>query len=157
MNKNNSMNYWLIKSEPSTYSIDHLKKDKKTAWTGVRNYQARNTMRDLMQVGDLILFYHSTANPSGVAGIAKVASKPYADPTQFDKNSEYYDAKATKERPIWILIDVSFEKTFKNILALEEIKKHPKLKNMVLTQKGSRLSVQPVKKEEYQTILQMSI
>src|SRR6266516_4146075 len=101
------MNYWLIKSEGSCYSIDDLKKDKRTAWTGVRNYQARNFMRDGMKVGDLVLFYHSSSDPTGIYGIVKVTSKPYPDRTALDKKDMHYDPKSTEENPIWMLVDVA--------------------------------------------------
>jgi len=150
------MKYWLIKSEPSEFSITDLRKVKKTAWTGVRNYQARNFMRDAMQIGDIILFYHSNANPSGIVGVAKVASKPYADPTQFDTSSEYFDAKATAEKPIWMLVDVAFVQEFAEIISLEQIKDNPAFTDMVLIQKGSRLSVQPVSQTQFEKIVALS-
>lgn len=146
------MHHFLLKSEPDTYSIDDLKKDKKTPWSGVRNYQARNIMRDQMKLGDLVLFYHSSCSPPHVAGLGKVASHPYPDPSQFDSESDYFDPKSTPEAPRWILVDIAFVKKAKTILTLEKIKKDPKLKNMLVTKKGQRLSVQPVKKEEYQHI-----
>ena len=108
-------NYWLMKSEPNTYSIDDLKKDAKTIWDGVRNYQARNFMMRDMQVGDTVLFYHSSADPSGVSGIAKVSRKALPDPTQFDKKSKYYDPKSTKEKPRWYCVEVSYQEKFKNL------------------------------------------
>ncbi len=138
------MNYWLIKSEPSVYSIDDLARDGKTMWDGVRNYQARNFMRDQMQIGDLVFFYHSNAEPSGIAGIAKVASKAYPDSTAFDKKDVHFDPKSKKDSPTWYLVDVAFVKKFKEILSLEQIKKIKGLEGMLLLQKGSRLSVQPV-------------
>ena len=146
------MSHFLFKSEPSTYSLDHLQKDGKTPWTGIRNYTARNNMRDLMKVGDKILFYHSSCEPPHIAGFAKVASEPYPDPTQFDPKSDYYDPKSKKENPTWILVDIAFVKKAKKILTLEEVKKDPKLKDMLLVQKGQRLSVQPVKKEDFEYI-----
>jgi predicted RNA-binding protein with PUA-like domain len=151
------MNYWLMKSEPDVFSFSDLKsRPKKTEpWNGVRNYQARNFMRDEMKIGDLILFYHSSCEIPGVAGIARVSSAPYADSTQFDKKSEYYDLKATPENPRWILIDVSFEKDLKNHVSLEEIRKHPELSQMRLLQKGNRLSILPVSKEEFNFIVKL--
>lgn len=144
--------YWLIKSEPITYSIDHLKADKTTPWSGVRNYQARNYMRDQMSVGDLCLFYHSnTASAEmGIAGLAKVASKPYLDPAAKDKKSPYYEPNPKIE---WQLVDMRFVKKFKRIMTLKEIKLDPKLKNMMVVQKGSRLSIQPVRKEDFEYIV----
>jgi predicted RNA-binding protein with PUA-like domain len=151
------MNYWLIKSEGDCYSISDLKKDKKTAWTGVRNYQARNFMRDDMHKGDLVLYYHSNAKPNGVYGIAKVASERYPDPTQFEKGRavepmEYFDPKATKEKPIWFLVDIAYVETFKNPISLDEIKLDPKLEGMVVRQTGSRLSVMPVSEKHFNYI-----
>lgn len=143
------MNYWLVKSEPETYSIDDLASDDKTMWDGVRNYQARNFMRDQMQIGDLVFFYHSNAEPSGIAGIAKVASRPYPDPSAFDKKDKHYDSESKKEKPTWYLVDMTFVKKFKNLLTLEQIKKIKGLEKMPLLQKGQRLSVQPVTKVQW--------
>lgn len=143
--------YWLMKSEPDVFSFSDLKKrPKKTEpWNGVRNYQARNFMRDEMQVGDLILFYHSSCEIPGVAGIAKVTSKPYPDTTQFESKSEYFDPKATKEEPRWFLVDVTFEEDLKALVSLEELKKHKELAHMRLLQRGNRLSILPVTREEF--------
>jgi predicted RNA-binding protein with PUA-like domain len=151
------MKYWLMKSEPDVFSFDDLKKrPKKTEpWNGVRNYQARNFMRDEMSPGDLILFYHSSCEIPGVAGIAKVASKSYPDSTQFNLKSEYFDPKATRENPRWFLVDVSFEKDLGNFVSLEELKKHKKLENMRLLQRGNRLSILPVTREEFEFILKL--
>ena len=147
--------YWLLKSEPTSYSIDHLKRDKKTPWTGVRNYRARNFMRDDMQVGDLCLFYHSSADEIGVAGIAKVASKPYADPTQFEKGSHYYDEASTKENPRWQLVDIEFAERFPHVLSLAEIKADDALEGMMVRERGARLSIQPVSEKHFQHIRSM--
>lgn len=149
-------NYWLVKSEPSTYGIDAFKKDKRTPWEGVRNYQARNHMRDGMAVGDLVLFYHSSAEPTGVAGIAKVASKPHADETQFDKSGEYFDPKATREAPRWMLVDLAFVEAFKAVVSRDAMAKNPKLKDMVVLQRGQRPSVQPVRAAEFAEVLKMA-
>lgn len=151
------MKYWLMKSEPDVFSFEDLKKrPKKTEpWNGVRNYQARNFMRDEMKVGDLILFYHSSCEVPGVAGIAKVASPPYPDVTQFEKKSEYYDEKATKDVPRWFLVDVTFQKDLKKLVSLEELKKIPELSKMRLLQKGNRLSILPVTQEEFETIVEL--
>lgn len=151
------MKYWLMKSEPDVFSFKDLKsRPKKTEpWNGVRNYQARNFMRDEMKVGDLILFYHSSCEIPGVAGIAKVSSAPYPDSTQFDKKSEYFDPKATPENPRWILIDVSFEKDLRSFVSLEEIRNVPELSKMRLLQKGNRLSILPVSEEEFKFILKL--
>lgn len=146
--------YWLMKSEPDVFSIDDLKKkpDMTSSWDGVRNYQARNFMRDDMKLGDLILFYHSNATPPGIAGIATVSKLAYPDHTQFDKKSEYYDPKATKENPRWFMVDVQFVEKFSNFLSLDDLKNFTLLKNMKLLQKGNRLSVMPVDKKEFEFI-----
>jgi len=146
-----------MKSEPDVFSFLDLKsRPKKTEpWNGVRNYQARNFMRDDMKVGDQILFYHSSCPIPGIAGIAKVSSKPYPDSTQFDKKSEYYDPKATLVAPRWFLIDVTFEKDLKNFVSLEELKKQKQLSEMRLMQKGNRLSILPVAPNEFQFIAKL--
>ncbi len=147
--------FWLMKSEPDAFSFEDLKKKKTEPWSGVRNYQARNFMRDDMKVGDMIFFYHSSCEIPGIAGIASVASAPYPDPTQFEKKSEYFDPKATKDNPRWFLVDVKFEKDIKRHLPLNELKEEPALKQMRLLQKGNRLSILPVTPEEYETILKI--
>ncbi|MDB5265936.1 MAG: hypothetical protein JWM39_649 [Parcubacteria group bacterium] len=144
--------HWLVKSEPTSYSIDNLKKDKKTPWTGVRNYTARNFMRDGMRPGDPVLFYHSSCPVPGVYGVAKVASEAYPDPTQFDPKSPYYDPKATKEKPIWFLVDIAFVKKLAQPIRLEQIKKDMRLKDMTLLQRGNRLSVMSVNLSEFRVI-----
>lgn len=136
--------YWLMKSEPDVYSIEDLKRDGKSPWTGVRNYQARNFMRDEMQVGDLVLFYHSNAEPPGVAGIAKIASAAYPDFTALDAASEYYDPKASTQNPIWMMVDVAFVKKFPRIVSLDELRAESVLSDMLVLRRGMRLSVQPV-------------
>lgn len=152
--------YWLMKSEPSVFSIDDLEKDGRTLWEGVRNYQARNFMMNDMSVGDDVLFYHSNAEPPGVAGVATVSRAAVPDPTVFDKKSEYFDPKATKEKPIWFCVEIKFSKKFKSILSLDEIRKNnqknKQLSKMALLQKGSRLSVQPVLPNEFKDILGMA-
>jgi predicted RNA-binding protein with PUA-like domain len=150
------MNYWLMKVEPDTYSIDDLARDKVYAWDGVRNYQARNFMRDDMRVGDKVLFYASNAKPSGVVGLAKIASAPRADPTQFDRSSHYFDPKATAENPRWVLVDVAFVKKFTRSVALAEIKLDPALEGMLLVRPGQRLSIQPVTRKHYERIVQLA-
>lgn len=152
------MKYWLMKSEPDVFSFEDLKnRPKKTEpWNGVRNYQARNFMRDEMKIGDLILFYHSSCEIPGVAGIAKVSSSPYPDETQFDKNSEYFDQKATLNVPRWFVVDVSFEMDIKRHIPLSELKKQKNLGQMRLLQPGNRLSILPVTKEEFKFILSLS-
>ncbi|HTH92915.1 MAG TPA: EVE domain-containing protein [Candidatus Paceibacterota bacterium] len=147
------MRYWLLKSEGDCYSIDDLQKDKQTAWTGIRNYQARNFMRDDMKKGDLALFYHSSSKPNGVYGIAKVTALAHADPTQFDKKDDHYDPKSKKENPQWVCVDVAFVKKFKEPVSLEEIKHDPHLDGMMVRATGSRLSVQPVSEKHYHYIV----
>lgn len=148
------MNYWLMKSEPDVFSFEDLKARPKQIepWDGVRNYQARNFMRDEMKVGDLILFYHSNTKPPGVAGIAKVASQPYADPTAFDPESKYHDPKSDPENPRWVLVDVSYEADLKRLVPLDEMKAMPELSEMRVLQRGNRLSITPVSKAEFQAI-----
>lgn len=144
-----------MKNEVTDYSIDDLKRDKKTSWEGVRNYQARNFMRDDMSKGDLAFFYHSNANPSGVAGIMKITKAKIPDETQFDKKSKYYDEKATKENPRWFLVDVQFVRKLKHFVGLPEIKDSKKLKGIMVAQKGSRLSIQPLSEEHFEEIIRM--
>ena len=150
------MNYWLMKSEPDAFSIDDLKNVKKEPWSGVRNYQARNYMWKDMKAGDGVLFYHSNAKIPGIAGLAKVASAAYPDPTQFDPEADYWDPKATPETPRWYLVDVSFERNFSAVLSLETLKAHAdRLGGFVLLNRGTRLSVLPVTKAQWQTILKL--
>ncbi len=152
------MAYWLIKSEGDCYSIDHLKKDKKAPWSGVRNYQARNFMMNVMKVGDMVLFYHANGtpeSPSGVYGLAKVASKPHPDLTAQDKKDEHYDPKSTKDKPIWYCVDFSFVKKFKAPLTLAQIKIDPILSHMRVAARGNRLSITPVSEKEYKRCLQI--
>lgn len=148
--------YWLMKSEPSVFSIEDLQKSSPTLWEGVRNYQARNFMMNEMNAGDEVLFYHSNAEPTGVAGVAVVSGKAVPDPTALDKKSEYFDPKASKEKPIWFCVEVKFEKKFKSVIALEELRKNKKLAKMPLLQKGQRLSVQPVSEAEFKEVLGMA-
>lgn len=144
-----------MKSEPDVYSFDALKKDKSTWWTGVRNYQARNFMMKDMQVGDLVLFYHSNAEPPGVAGLAQITKLAEPDSLQFDKKSEYFDAKASREKPIWYCTQVGFQKSFKKFVSLQNLRDNPSLKDMLVLQKGSRLSVQPVSPQHFEIVCQM--
>lgn len=144
-----------MKSEPDCYSIDDLERDGTEPWDGIRNYQARNFMRDDMRVGDQVLFYHSNTNPPHIAGIAQIASAPYPDPTQFDKKSQYYDPKSTPENPRWMLVGVQFVAKAKNILSLHAIKNDPDFNTMLLVQKGQRLSIQPVEKKHFDAIRKM--
>jgi predicted RNA-binding protein with PUA-like domain len=147
--------YWLMKSEPTVYSIDDLKRDKTTYWEGVRNYQARNMLRDDIKKGDLVFFYHSNAEPPGIAGIAKVSKSGYPDPEAFNKKSKYFDPKSKKEKPAWYVVDLTFVKRFKEILPLEALRLEKKLEGMPLLQKGSRLSVQPVSPTQWKTVENM--
>jgi predicted RNA-binding protein with PUA-like domain len=146
------MNYWLMKSEVSDYSIDDLARDQRADWTGVRNYQARNFMRDEMSDGDLAFFYHSNAEPSGIAGIMRIRGAAKPDLTQFDPKSKYYDASAKKEEPRWMLREVEFQKKIK-FIPLDLIRKTPACKKMLLLQKGSRLSITPVTKSEWDALV----
>ncbi len=141
-----------MKSEEDEYSIDDLARDGKVAWFGVCNYLARNYMGDQMKVGGLVIFYHSNAKPSGAVGIGKVSSLPYPDETQFDTENKYYYPRATKENPVWVLVDISFVSKFKRVVSIEELRTHEKLKNMKLLQKGSRLSITPVTEKEFNYI-----
>ena len=145
--------YWLMKSEPSEYSIDDLKRDKKAPWFGVRNYLARNYMRDQMKQGDLVLFYHSSCPEPGVVGVAIVASAPYPDATQFDPKSHHYDPKATKEKPRWMLIDVRYKRRFSRVVSLLELRGEKSLKDIVILRPGNRLSITPVTEKEFQSVL----
>ncbi|MBI4424779.1 MAG: EVE domain-containing protein [Elusimicrobia bacterium] len=145
------MNRWLMKSEPHVYSIDDLKRDRTTGWSGVRNYQARNFMR-AMAVGDPVLFYHSNAEPSGLAGIAEVCRAAYPDPTQFDRKSEYYELRATREKPVWFQVDLRFARKLPRLLALGELRARKELARMALFTRA-RLSVQPVAEAEWKAIV----
>ena len=148
------MNYWLFKSEPSTYGIDHLARDKVTAWSGVRNYQARNFMRDAMRKGDLGLFYHSSCEVPGIAGLVEVARAAYPDETQFDRKTKYYDAAATKAAPRWFNVDVKFvEKT--RVVPIPELRAQKALRNMQILQRGNRLSITPVSAAEWNCIMRL--
>jgi predicted RNA-binding protein with PUA-like domain len=147
---------WLMKSEPDVYSIADLEADGETGWGGVRNYQARNLMRDEMKVGDWVLFYHSNAQPSGVAGLAKVSSAPLPDPAQFDKKSDYFDATSTKAEPRWVMVNIAFVEAFERVVPLEVLKADPKLAGMALLQKGQRLSVQKVSPAHFAQVLALA-
>lgn len=149
------MKYWLIKSEPDAYSIDDLKKDKKTHWDGVRNYQARNFMRDEMKKGDQVIYYHSNTEPPGAVGVCEVVKEGYPDFTAFDPDDKHYDPKSNKDTPTWIMVDVKFVQKFKSIVPLTDIKENKKLQDMKLVQRGNRLSVMPVTKTELNEIVKM--
>ena len=146
------MNYWLMKSEPDTFGIDHLaKKPKQTAgWDGVRNFQARNYLRE-MQVGDLVFFYHSSTEIPGVVGIAKVVREAYPDSTAFDKKNDHYDADSDPDKPRWCQVDVQLVRKFDRVISLDELRSHAsgKLKDMVVLKRGNRLSITPVTKAEW--------
>lgn len=146
--------YWLMKSEPEDFSIDDLERVGTEPWTGVRNYQARNFMRDAMQVGDGVLFYHSSCAEPGIAGLAEVASAPYPDDTQFDPDSTYFDAKATRENPRWMLVDVCVLKKTR-LIALAELRSHPLLEQMLVLKRGNRLSITPVTPDQWRFITQV--
>lgn len=148
--------YWLLKSEPDVYSIDSLQKDGSTGWTGVRNYQARNTMRDGMKEGDLVLFYHSNAEPPGVAGLAKVQGPCIPDPTQFDRKSDYYDETSSKAEPRWVMAQVAFLERFAKLVPLEVLKADPAFEGMALLARGQRLSVQPVSPAHFARVLKLA-
>lgn len=151
-------NYWLIKSEPSCFSLDDLRQspEQTSPWDGVRNYQARNFMRDGMKKGDQLFFYHSNCNPPGIVGIAEVVSAAYPDYTAFDPNSDHPDANSTPDKPRWFMVDVRFKSQFPHLLSLDALKQHPELKNMPLVRKGNRLSVMPVSELEWIHICQLA-
>jgi predicted RNA-binding protein with PUA-like domain len=147
--------YWLMKSEPGSYSIEDLERDGRTCWEGVRNYQARNLMRDEMAAGDLVLFYHSSTDPAGVAGIARIEQAAYPDHFAFDRRSEYYDPKSSPESPAWMMVDVGFVERFCGVVTLADLKANPQLADMMVTKRGARLSVQPVTKAEFEAVRKM--
>jgi len=150
--------YWLVKTEPDCFSIHDLAKQPKqtTCWSGVRNYQARNFMRDEMKLGDRVLVYHSSADPPAVAGTATIVRESYPDHTAWDKNDHHYDAASTPDNPRWFMVDIRLEQIFKQPLPLESLRKVPALKDMELLRRGSRLSVQPVRKSEFEAILKLA-
>jgi len=151
------MNYWLFKSEPESFSIQDLKKSKNqtTFWDGVRNYRARNILRDEIKKGDGVLFYHSSTEPLAVMGYCEVVKEGYPDHTQFDPKNDHFDPKAKKESPTWFMVDIKLVKEFKTPVTLDQIRANPKLKNITLIQRGNRLSVMPVTKSEFEEILRM--
>jgi predicted RNA-binding protein with PUA-like domain len=144
--------YWLMKCEPAAYSIDDLARDGVTTWEGVRNYQARNFLRDQMQVGDGVLFYASNADPSGVTGLAEIARAGYPDAFAWKKGHKYFDSASTPDKPLWYLVDIKFVERFPEIVSLDVLKKTAGLEQMMVTRKGARLSVQPVTKAEYDIV-----
>lgn len=151
------MNYWLFKSEPDAFSINDLAKSKKQTaiWDGVRNYQARNYMRDGTRPGDQLFFYHSSCAQPGIVGVAEIASAPYADPSQFNPESPYFDPKATEEIPRWVSVDIKLKEIFDNIVPLTELRNNPKLEGLVLLQRASRLSIIPVAAAHWKAIMAM--
>ena len=148
--------HWLVKSEPESYSIDDLARDKRTAWSGVRNFKARNFLRDEMKKGDRVLFYHSSADPPGVAGIARVAVEGYPDVTAFDRKSDYYDPKSDRAKPSWFVVDLEFVEKLPRLIPLAELKATKELAGMLVVQKVMRLSVQPVEKQHYDLVVRMA-
>ena len=145
---------WLMKSEPEEFSIDDLVREKAVPWFGVRNYLARNYMRDLMKVGDEVLFYHSSCPEPGIAGLARVGTAAYPDETQWDKKSKYFDPKASKENPRWMLVDVALVKKTR-LLSLAEMREQKSIADMAVLQKGNRLSITPVKPAELKAVLKL--
>ena len=152
------MRYWLMKSEPNTFSIDTLKSrpNKTDHWDGVRNYQARNMMRDDMKKGDLVLFYHSNCTPPGVAGIAKIVKEAYPDHTAFDPDSPYFDPKSNPENPRWMMVDVQFQEKFPRLISLDTLKTLPALHDCALIRKGNRLSIMPISQAGWNAVLKIA-
>ena len=144
---------WLMKSEPDVFSIGDLEREGSTPWDGVRNYQARNYMRDMMAIGDLVLFYHSNTSPPGVVGVARVVREAYPDPTAFDETSEVYDPKSSPAAPRWFLVDVGFVERWPRTVPLDELKADPALAEMLVVQRGQRLSIQPVEPVHFRHVL----
>jgi predicted RNA-binding protein with PUA-like domain len=153
----NTRRYWLVKSEPEAFSIDDLARARRqtTCWDGVRNYQARNFMRE-MGVGDLVLFYHSNADPPAVVGSAEVVKTAYPDDTQFDKRSDHYDPASRRDCPRWEMVDLKYREKFVTSVPLDRLREEPRLRSMVLLRKGSRLSVQPVREAEWKVITKLA-
>lgn len=149
------MKYWLVKSEPHVFSIDDLQRVKSTLWEGIRNYQARNFMMNDMAFGDEVLFYHSRAEPPGLAGRARVVRTALPDPSQFDRKSEYFAVQASPEKPIWFAVSLEFVEKFPRLIPLAELRREPKLKDMLLLRKGQRLSIQPVTPQEFNLVCKL--
>jgi predicted RNA-binding protein with PUA-like domain len=147
--------HWLMKCEPAAYTIDDLPRDGRTSWEGVRNFQARNFMRDDMQEGDAVLFYASNADPSGVTGLARIARAGYPDPFAWTKGHKYYDGKSTKAKPVWYSVDLAYVATFPAVVSLEGLKNTRGLEQMMVIRKGSRLSVQPVTRSEFEIVTRL--
>lgn len=152
-----SIKYWLMKSEPSTFSINDLrnKPNQTDYWDGVRNYQARNYMRDEMKLGDEVLFYHSNCKEPGVVGLAVVSKEGFPDHTSWDPDSKYFDPKSTPDTPRWFMVELTWKEEFRKTVTLKELKEVPELSNMKVIQKGQRLSIQPVTEEEFKIVCQM--
>ena len=150
------MTHWLMKSEPDVYSIDDLERDGREMWDSIRNYQARNMMRDDMRIGDEIFFYHSNCKEPAIVGISKVCSESYPDPIQFDGTSRYFDPKSSKDNPRWILVDVEFVRKFAAPITLAKLKACPELEGMILTRRGNRLSIMPVTDEHWDFVLSLA-
>ena len=155
VNISHSKRFWLMKTEPDVFSIDDLKKKKRNSWDGVRNFQARNYMRDGMKLGDEILFYHSSTIPPGVAGIARVCRESYPDFTSWDPKSEYFDPRSTPTNPLWMMVDVEFVAKFSTFVPLERLRDTPALRSMLVIKRGMRLSVQPVTAAEFEKVRQL--
>jgi predicted RNA-binding protein with PUA-like domain len=153
--KKSTRRYWLVKSEPDSYSWQQLERDRRTHWNGVRNYQARNMLRDDLKLGDGVLFYHSNAEPPAIVGIAKVVREGYPDHTQFDAKDPYYDDGADPAEPRWFMVDIECVSPLREALSLARLKQESSLAGMVLLQKGSRLSVQPVTAEEWRIVCKL--
>jgi len=151
------MNYWLMKSEPEAFSIDDLKAmpNQREHWDGVRNYQARNMMRDDMKTGDLVFFYHSNCKVPGIVGIMEVVKESYPDHTAFEPESNYFDPKSNPENPRWFMVDIKFKKKFKDVISLTALKENPDLNEMLVVRKGNRLSITPVSKRDWDSVLAM--
>lgn len=149
------MAYWLMKSEPDDYSIDDLKRDRREPWDGIRNYQARNFMRDDMKVGDEVFFYQSNCKEPGIVGLMTIASEAYPDPTQFDKKDKHYDAKSPQDNPRWLLVDVKYKRKLKRNITLSELREQKTLEDMILLRKGNRLSIMPVSKYHWNKVLSL--
>ena len=154
--KSDAPRFWLVKTEPDVYSIDDLKRDRVTGWDGVRNYQARNFMRDDMRKGDLVLVYHSNCEPPGIVGLATVSREGHPDPTAFDPDDDHFDPKSDPDEPRWIQVELRHKRTFRQILPLATLRDDPHLAGMALLQKGQRLSVQPVTEAHFERVLSLT-
>lgn len=149
------MSYWIMKSEPETYSIDDLKRDTVEPWNGIRNYQVRNMICNDMKAGDLAFFYHSNCNPPGIVGTMQIIKAAYPDHTAFDPDSVYFDPKNSPSKPRWFMVDVKFQSKFKSLISLNELRQYSELKDLLILRKGNRLSITPVGKKEWDFILNL--